>query len=214
MTDWSFRYRFKLGAGMSIAADSPELLLTEQDASQRVGIRSIAAATGDPGVPISAQPNLVLRGSGFATREDAQIAAVRWLNALLLGFAANNLGADFALRNPESVVPLHNLQDYVTETHPVVLPDDHRLMIFETNPPPLFVKLDIGAVTVRKGTEHLLKPSRLRMQTSPRSRNGTFAPTRPTAAPSEWGPTHASSHWFQRLKSCSTINPEWATREH
>lgn len=142
---------------MSIAADSPELLLTEPDAPQGVGIRSIAATTGDPDVPLSAQPNLVLRGSGFVAREDAQIAAVRWLNALLLGFAASNLGADFTLRNPESVVPLQNLQDYATETHPVVLPDDHKLMIFETDPAPLFVKLDIGAVTVRKGTEHLLK---------------------------------------------------------
>ncbi len=157
MPDWSFRYRFKLGAGMSIATDSSELFLTEPDAPQRVAIRSVTPAAGDPNVPISARPNLVLRGSGFATRQDAQIEAVRWLNALLLGFAANNLGADFALRDPESVVPVQDLQDYATEAHPVVLPDDHKLMIFETTPAPLFVKLDIGPATVHKGIEHLLE---------------------------------------------------------
>ena len=141
---------------MSIATAAPELLLTEPDAPQRVVIRACVTASGDSDVQISGQPNLVLSGSGFPAREDAEATAVRWLNALLLGFAANNLGADFALRDPESVVPLQNLQDYATEAHPVVLPDDHKLMIFETTPAPLFVKLDIGAATVDKGTENLL----------------------------------------------------------
>jgi len=48
MPDWSFRYRFKLGAGMSIATDSSELFLTEPDAPQRVAIRSVTPAAGDP----------------------------------------------------------------------------------------------------------------------------------------------------------------------
>ena len=160
MADWSFRYRFKLGARMSIATDASECVLSNPGAPQRIVLRSVAIG-GDMATPISTQRNLVLRGSGFTSPDEAHSEATRWLNALLLGFAANNLGADFGLRDPESSMQVEDPEQYATEEHPVVLPDVHSLIIFETEPPPLFVKIDGGDVTVHKSVPYLLEAVKL-----------------------------------------------------
>ncbi len=162
MDDWSFRYRFRLGAGMRIAVDSSECVLTDPETTPRVVLRSIALEDDDA-PPISAQSTLVLRGSGFASPHEAQAGASRWLNALLLGFAANNLGADLGLRGPEPVahLDLEHLASYATEESPVLLPDLNKLMIFETNPAPRFGKVDVGPQTINKSLNYLLNAVRL-----------------------------------------------------
>lgn len=167
MADWSFRYRFKLSTGMSIASTDSECLLTDLGAAVRVVLRSVAT-TGDMNVPISEESSLVLRGSGFASPEEAEREGHRWVAALLLGFAANNLGADFGLRDPEPVVHLADLASHATEEHPVVLPDTHTVMIFESEPAPRFLKVDVGAMTVHKGLEHLLEAVSLAYVDDPR----------------------------------------------
>ncbi len=112
---------------------------------------------------ISAQSALVLRGSGFASPDEASTGASRWLNALLLGFAANNLGGDLGLRGPESAAHLDSepLAPHSTEQSPVVLPDLNSLMVFETNPAPVFVKIDVDTPTVNKSADYLLNAVRI-----------------------------------------------------
>lgn len=166
MASWSFRYRFKLGSSMSIASADSECLLTSPDTAPRVVLRSMAV-DGDMNVPIAEQSNLVLRGSGFTSPEEAEREARRWLDALILGFAANNLGADLGLRNPEQTLHLADLASHATEEHPVVLPDAQAIMVFESEPVPRFLKVDVGAMTVHKGLERLLEAVRLAYEDAP-----------------------------------------------
>jgi hypothetical protein len=158
MADWSFRYRLALGEQMRINARDSELLLTEPEAAQPVVLRSWS------GEPIADTRQLVLRSWGYATANMALDQAQRWRSAVTVGFAAHNLGADFGQRTPPFYIDPDFMAAQATVENPVVLEDQHALIIFETEPPPRFLAFNAGGVTVGKDFGRLRETVQLALQ--------------------------------------------------
>lgn len=144
MTDWSFRYRLTLGEESRIHASDHEVFLTRIDDANPVVVRSRR------GGPIDATRDLVLRSWGYESHELAYSQAQRWRSALTIGFAAHNLGADFGQRTPPfGIDPVYTAAQ-ATDDNPVVMEDQHALVIFQTNPLPRFLHFNVGSVTIGK----------------------------------------------------------------
>jgi hypothetical protein len=136
---------------MTIECQAAEYLLSVEGASEQVMLRT----TGDGSIADAKE--LVLRGAGYATQEAAQTAGIRWVSSLIVAFAANGLGADLGLRGSDPWIDPDYLAQQATEEWPVILPDLRSLMVFEAEPKPNFMRLNIGDWTVGKPVDRLRK---------------------------------------------------------
>jgi hypothetical protein len=76
------------------------------------------------GGPIDETRDIVLRGWGYSTAEEAEQAALRWRSAMTIGFAAHHLGADFGQRAAaKSYMSPAFRAAHATNENPVVLHD-------------------------------------------------------------------------------------------
>src|SRR4051812_28745709 len=90
---YCFRIRFNLPGNIRIGVDSLTWLLTRPETEPAITLRS-----ADQDAPIKDGQELVLIGEKFDTKEDAETAAERWLNAMMLAFSLSRIGADFGDR--------------------------------------------------------------------------------------------------------------------
>lgn len=159
---YCFRTRFRLGPWSRIQAATDELVFVAgRDGGEHVVLRP------RNGVPLSEATELVLRGAGYGTRDDAEEAAIRWGKRLRLAFAQLRLGADFGLRAPQSAFTQYGLRMVGQASGSRALNDVHGTMVFECEPPPRFVSWG-GELSVGKSAEQLVQ---LMSERGRRSRN-------------------------------------------
>lgn len=146
---------------MRIDCVEPEYLLSEPGTTDRVLLRSWQ------GGPIEETLDLVLRGSGYPTTEDAAAACNRWLSAFINALSINQLGADFGVRGTYWPLTPEFVNRYATEEHPVVYPDLPTSLIFETEPSPYFIGLRTPEITVGKAIDRIAEATVAAFHTSP-----------------------------------------------
>jgi hypothetical protein len=146
---YCFRVRFRLGR-TRIQSEALELGLAEEGGG-RIFLRATSEAT-----PLSDADQIALRGEGYATREDAQETAERWVPRLQVAFARLRLGADFGLRSPGGMVTEHGLSMFEEMAGQRVLADAPGVLVFECDPQPRFVSIGATAV-VGKPAERFLR---------------------------------------------------------
>jgi hypothetical protein len=133
MADYSFRIRFRVaGTRLNITAPSWE--------STYPGSGQVVHLISQPdGTPIVEANSLVLKSSGWPDEDSARLAGERAHRAFALTFAKLGIGADYGRRGPGMQFFDSFLESLSREHGRPVLADRHGLMVFETDPPPLFI---------------------------------------------------------------------------
>ena len=152
---YSFRIRFKLPDDRRIGIDSEKWPLTPVGSSPEITLCS-----KKKGFPIKDAEELVLRGNGYSSEEEARIAGEQARDAATLAFARLHIGADFGNFAPKSCFTNAGLQMLEKQTGTRILNDVHGLMTFETDPPPQFATSEVNAI-LTKGPEKFIQAFRL-----------------------------------------------------
>lgn len=138
---YSFRIRFELPAQLRIGIDSDKWLLTPFNSIPEITLQS-----KNQGSPIKDVKEIVMRGDGYASEEEARAEGEQLKDVLILAFARLRIGADFGDRAPKGIITNFGLQIFEQNTGKRFLNDIHGLMTFETEPSPHFVACQVNAV--------------------------------------------------------------------
>ena len=165
---YSFRIRFILPDHMRVGIASEEYPLTPEGSIPKITLRS-----KKEGSLISDSTELVLRGDGYSSEEEALLAGEHTRDAITRVFARLRIGADFGDRAPKRVVTEAGLKMLEQQKGKRVLNDVHGLMTFESEPSPKFVGIEVKAV-LTKGPEKFIQALQhslnLRAQLKPEER--------------------------------------------
>jgi hypothetical protein len=142
---YSFRIRFNITDDVFIEINTPKVTV-----GTYMGC-SITLYSHEESIPIKEARKLVLRGDGYASKEEALNAGLHCKDALSLTFARLRIGADFGDRAPKSGFYRSGLEWLREKTGSQFLNDVHGLMTFENEPPKLFASIDVNAVVGRNG---------------------------------------------------------------
>lgn len=137
MSDYTFRFPFRLPKSRSISILDHSIKLSVQDYSGEL--------YGEPEKAIKDSKTFLVTGSNFRSKEEAFEAGNKLRDALTLVFAHCKIGADFgddSLRGGFSQFLKDKLQD---EQNQRILNEVNGLLVYETNPEPLLAK--IGSAT-------------------------------------------------------------------
>jgi hypothetical protein len=85
----------------------------------------------------------VLKSDGWSSKEEACQAASKYIDALALTLVRMQIGADFGNRSPKSCFTHHGIAMLEAGSGRRVLNDVHGIMIYESEPPPLFASMGI-----------------------------------------------------------------------
>ena len=141
---YSFRIWFKLPEALRIGIDSDKWLLTPINSRPE-----IALSSKQQGSPIAGIKELVLRGDGYSSEEEAHTEGEQLRDVLILALARLRIGADFGDRAPKGYMTEAGLQMLEQQTGKRVLNDVHGLMMFETEPSPQFIAMQAEVVITR-----------------------------------------------------------------
>ena len=130
---YSFRIRFKLPERLHIGIDADKWLLTPVNSMPEIALHSTKQGSSIAGIT-----ELVLRGDGYYSKEEARTEGEQFRDVLTLAFACLRIGADFGDRVPKGEIMDIKLQMLEHQTGKRVLNDVHGLMTFETEPSPQF----------------------------------------------------------------------------
>ncbi len=144
MTDHTFRIRIQIAPNETINIDTSNLDLSDLAEAQ------IEISSGHPETPIRESKQLILRGSGYGS-EDAAIEAGEYFRDIItIALAKLHIGADFGDRAPRSGFTSYGLSRVQDSTSQRSLNNVHGLMVFETDPSPVFVSM--GEAKVIRGS--------------------------------------------------------------
>jgi hypothetical protein len=134
-----FRWKIILPPTKRLGIDSSEHTLYERDA-ERVWLGALnVKKDSDERELVAETTEIVLRGCGYATEDEATAAARRWRTVLELAFARRNMQADFGDRARRgSGLSRPGIRMVEQQTGRRVLNDAHALIVFECDPPPSF----------------------------------------------------------------------------
>jgi len=139
-TDYTFRLRFTMAPREKLEINSPSLDLSGPYHP------ALILSSGHPNKPISKSKQLILRGSGHDSETEARETGERFRDALTLALSRLHIGVDLGDRGPRSVWTKAGLVMLESKFGRRVLNDVHGLMVFESDPPPKFVSVDVGLV--------------------------------------------------------------------
>jgi hypothetical protein len=150
---FAFRIRFRIPVGQRIEHDEPELVLREGH-ERRVSIRPLNAD-----LSVKEAREFALRGFGYATAEDATEDGQRWVGAMILGFVAEFLPADFEMRAPRGGFFQGMLDSISAGQEVAAYNDDPGLLVVPEYPPPTFgrMRADVIAGRNANGTVNAIK---------------------------------------------------------
>lgn len=116
--------------------------------------RKIKLAAADAETIADAR-SVTLRGSGYASEEEALAAGAEWRARLMAAFAAIRVGADFGDRSGRrGAFYTHALASLAPQHR--ALNDVHGLMVFECEPPPVFLRIGTAAAIVTSPQDPLV----------------------------------------------------------
>lgn len=149
---FTFRLRFILHERIQLNTDESSLPLSKIHSPHVVELHSL-----ETGKPIKESRWLSVMGQGYKSRKEAEIAGKRWRSAVEQSFALHKIGADFGSRGPKSFMYQAGLEMMEKKSGSRILNDTHGLMVFETEPRPLFVRLGSPTVILGKDVEPILR---------------------------------------------------------
>ncbi len=88
---------------------------------------------------------MVIKSEGWSTKREAESAADKYLNALMIALAKLRIGADFGNRGPKSIFTNAGLDWLSGNSGTRILNDSHGLMLYESNPQPKFASMHMSA---------------------------------------------------------------------
>lgn len=141
MPDFSFRVRLIKSPRTTLNIDSNSWALPLSDKRA-----SVVLSARMPDITIQKSPELVLRGDGWQSEQEASNEAERYKQALMLSLARVRVGGDFGARAPKGGFTKYGLKMLEHEKGQRVLNDMHGIMVFETEPPPLFASIEASGI--------------------------------------------------------------------
>lgn len=108
-----------------------------------------------PDATIQKSPELVLRGDSWRSEKEASDEGQKYSQALRLSLARLRVGADFGARVPKGGFTEAGLK-VLEQQGQRVLNDVHGIMVFETEPKPLFASIEASGI-VGKPKERIEK---------------------------------------------------------
>ena len=100
---------------------------------------------------------VALRGSGYGTEDEALEAGLRWRALLMRAFVDTGVAADFGDRSPAGLrLSSHARAAAATASGRQILEDIHGLIVFECEPPAVFVGAHAGGVVVSSSHDQLV----------------------------------------------------------
>jgi hypothetical protein len=148
---YCFRHRLLLSAAGKLDVPEAELCFWEDADGRRVSLRAIGENAS-----IRDCERLALWGEGFDSEEQARDAAQRWRGVVERSWAATRIAADFGDRAAQGGVGLALKQELETKFGGQVLSDRHGLVVFECQPPPIFMGMSGAGLTVVAGESWFL----------------------------------------------------------
>lgn len=136
MPTYTFRLRFKR-ASTEINIEAPLLLLKSGPTMSSLILRS-----HNPEVPIRESKDLILEGSGYPTKEDAEQAGAKSFDALAVTLARLRVGADYGSKGPRSWISTSFLSQISARTGTPIMNDVHGLIVYESDPRPSFASMN------------------------------------------------------------------------
>jgi len=134
MPRFSFRLRFRRSPTGTLNIDTPQWEYRLNDATPPLVLCSQKKEE-----PIKDSNHLIFKSEGWASEEDAAIAAAKYSDALKLSLARLRIGADFGSRQPESGFTRAGLEMLEAQTGRRVMNDTPGIIIFESELQPLFI---------------------------------------------------------------------------
>lgn len=135
MADFTYRIRFRLPKEEALAVDAPSWTLAPPTTPTTITLKS-----REEQKHIKDSRNLSLWGRGWTTPEEASWAGNRCKVALALTLVRLGSAVDFEERGPPGAVFTHaGLEMMQQHANQPVLPDQPGVMVFKTEPPPVFV---------------------------------------------------------------------------
>lgn len=136
MSGYSFRIRFNRSPTDALNIDSAKW---ERPLPEK-GLTLILSSHHTEHT-IKKSHTLVFKSDGWSTEEEAECAANKYINALMLTLAKLRIGADFGKRGSKSIFTNAGLDLLSGNSEVRVLNDTHGLMLYESNPQPLFASM-------------------------------------------------------------------------
>ncbi len=139
MSGYSFRIRFNRSPTDALNIDSAKW---ERPLPEK-GITLILSAH-EPEYTIKKSHTLVFKSDGWPTEKDAENASEKYINALMLTLVKLRVGADYGNRGPKSIFTSEGLDWVSGASGQRILNDNHGLMLYETEPHPLFASMNVS----------------------------------------------------------------------
>lgn len=147
---FSFRARFHLAPGVRLGGpDEPWVL--EDNPNEQVELKPC-----DKSTPIAEANEFSLRGRGYPDQASATRAATRWSGRIRAVFAANHIPADFGDRAARGFVTEHARTMLADRYGVPVLNDEHGVMVFQTEPTPVLIRIGGALGTVHKSRDRVI----------------------------------------------------------
>lgn len=137
MPDYSFRVRFQRSPTDTLNIES-----TRWEWSIGETLPPLALYSHQREESIQDSKTLIFKSEGWPSREAAAEAAGKYVPAFALTLARLRVGVDFGNRSPESAFTNAGLALLEKQCGFRVLNDENRLMLYESEPQPRFVKFD------------------------------------------------------------------------
>ena len=134
---YTFRIRFIRSPRDTIHTEAPELIVPVPDDRVSLVLRALQADE-----PIRESQQLVLVGQGYHSEKEATEAGLRFQNALMVALARVGVGADFGERAARGGFTEDGLRWLEQQTGQRTLESVHGMMVFQSEPKPLFASLD------------------------------------------------------------------------
>ncbi len=149
----TYDFRVRAALGTTVKIESPETKLEILDSDPvKVVIRSLNADQ-----PLTDSREIVIHGTGYPTEEEAASEGSRWRGHIMVGFARVSIGADFGDR-----APMGGMSDWFLQQKRAANPDTQLfndapgVLVFPTDPPATFGRLQAAGVVGKMGPEVVL----------------------------------------------------------
>jgi hypothetical protein len=138
---YCFRTRLRLGNHVKFDSEANEwTLATAAEHGEAVELRS-----PDLDLNIGEARDLVVKGTGYQSEQEAEAAAQRWRAFVQTAFARIGIGADFGDRAPRGGFTPAGLKWLEDQHGGRFLNNVHGTQVYECEPPPQFVHQEVAA---------------------------------------------------------------------
>lgn len=138
---YSFRLRFNRTPSATLAIDEPQWVWKTDGHNPGISLCSPDGATS-----VRTSEKLVLRSDGWSSEAEAGKAAAQYIPVLKVALARLRVGADFGDWGPRSAWTEYGLAFLKKQTGSRTLNDLHGPMVYESEPPPVFVSTSVSGL--------------------------------------------------------------------